>query len=223
MNLQVGRHFQGISRSSRSRRAGIAEFERNRLLNLVHRLRFGDRRHAGEAAHEARPHCDAVEPRDAADIGCCRSLPRFPGHLICSDDRCGKESVDACTAPLPSSVVERSSWLASRVPRWPRSRRIWGSASPACAGGCPKTMSTPAVRKVCPAVSVKRWPGCVGRTGGWRWRSRSSSARRRTSPGRTCSQNRVPAGPRARRRRSNEVDVTVACRVLKVSRLGYYD
>ena len=28
-----------------------------------------------------------------------------------------------------------------------------------------------------------------------RWRSRSSSGPRPTSPGRTCSQNRVPAGP----------------------------
>lgn len=31
------------------------------------------------------------------------------------------------------------------------------------------------------------------------WRSRSSNAPVPTSPGRTCFQNRVPAGPRARR------------------------
>jgi hypothetical protein len=54
----------------------------------------------------------------------------------------------------------------------------------------------------------------------WRWRSKFSSARAPTSPGRTSSQNSVPGGPGAPRGRGS-------CRgdlpVLNVSTSGYYE
>lgn len=52
------------------------------------------------------------------------------------------------------------------------------------------------------------------------WRARFSSGRRRTSVGRTCFQDEWPARSRARRRR---VPVAVTCRVLGISRSGFYE
>ena len=64
------------------------------------------------------------------------------------------------------------------------------------------------------------WSSCAARTGCWRWRSRSSSAPAPTSPGRTSSQNEVRL---VRELAGDGIDVAVACRVLKVSRSGYYE
>jgi len=52
------------------------------------------------------------------------------------------------------------------------------------------------------APNAPSWSNCVAGPGCRRWRSRSSSAPRPTSPGRTCcwTQNADPAGPRAGRR-----------------------
>ena len=58
-----------------------------------------------------------------------------------------------------------------------------------------------AASRVLRPMSTRNWSSCAAGCGCWRWRTRSSSALRPTSPGRTCSQNRVPAGPGARRRR----------------------
>jgi hypothetical protein len=58
----------------------------------------------------------------------------------------------------------------------------------------------PAARRDCPPARDEL-VSCGGTTAGWKWRSSSLSGPRPTSPGRRCSQNRVPAaGPRARGR-----------------------
>ncbi len=49
---------------------------------------------------------------------------------------------------------------------------------------------------------------------------RSCGARRRISPGRTCSQSNLPA---VHELAADGIPVAVACRVLKTSRSGYHD
>jgi putative transposase len=63
-------------------------------------------------------------------------------------------------------------------------------------------------------------PSCGVRIGSWRWRIRSLSGPPRPSLGRTFSQSSLPL---VRELADDGVDVAVACRVLTVSRSGYYE
>jgi hypothetical protein len=111
-----------------------------------------------------------------------------------------KDAVSCLLLTLSSSVYARCSWPGPATNRSVRSRKISGSASPACVTGWPRpTPTMPAVARAGrPAPRGRNWLSCAAVTVSSKWRTRSSSGRPHISRGRTSSQSSVPAGCRTR-------------------------